>query len=138
MSGSFNKGIDEVRLPRQPVRVGGIGVGRFGENHVRAYAESPFSELVAVCDIFEDKAIQAAEEWGVPKRHAFTSVEKMLELDEIDTEPLVGVPNEIAAPGKGAFTLYVTESDGRFEVVGCSLLAKVNRPVPVIETMTSM
>ena len=67
------------------IKVGIVGTGGISRAHRSAYEKAGGFELVAVCDIFEDKAIQAAEEWGVPKQHAFTSVEKMLELDEIDT-----------------------------------------------------
>ena len=42
-------------------------------------------EIVAVCDIIKSKANEAAEQWGVPKKHVFSSYNKMLEMDEIDT-----------------------------------------------------
>ena len=45
---------------------------------------------------------------------------------EMAMEPLVGEP-----------MVYVAVNEGRFAEVGCSLLARVNIPLPVIEIMTS-
>ena len=47
------------------VGLGVIGLGVFGQNHVRVYAEHPFGELVAVCDIKEDLMRTTAERYGV-------------------------------------------------------------------------
>jgi UDP-N-acetylglucosamine 3-dehydrogenase len=67
MSGSSTHGIAMGRMPRDPVRVGVIGVGRFGENHVRAYAESPYSELVAIADVDAGRTHDVATKYGVER-----------------------------------------------------------------------
>lgn len=67
------------------IRVGIVGTGGISRAHQRAYEKAGGFEIVAVCDIVRGKALQAAEEWGVPKKHVFTSYNKMLEMDEIDT-----------------------------------------------------
>ena len=67
------------------IRVGIVGTGGISRSHQKTYMSVGGFEIVAVCDIFEEKALKAAEEWKVPKKHVFTSHEKMLEMDEIDT-----------------------------------------------------
>ena len=67
------------------IRVGIVGTGGISRAHRNAYAKAGGFEIVAVCDIIGAKARQAAEEWDVPKKNVFTSVHKMLEMDEIDT-----------------------------------------------------
>ena len=67
------------------IRVGIVGTGGISRAHHRAYTNVGGFEIVAVCDIYREKALQAAENWGVPKKHVFTSYNKMLEMEEIDT-----------------------------------------------------
>ena len=66
------------------VRVGIIGTGGISRAHQSTYEKVGGFEIVAVCDIIKSKANQAAEEWGVPKKNAFSSYNKMLEMDELD------------------------------------------------------
>ena len=63
------------------VRVGIIGTGGISRAHQSTYEKVGGFEIVAVCDIIKSKANQAAEEWGVPKKNAFSSYNKMLEMD---------------------------------------------------------
>ena len=67
------------------IRVGIVGTGGISRAHQRAYAKAGGFEIVAVCDMIKSKARQAAEEWGVPKKNVFSSYNKMLEMDDIDT-----------------------------------------------------
>ena len=67
------------------IRVGIVGTGGISRAHHRAYTAVGGFEIVAVCDIIGEKAQEAAEKWGVPKKYVFTSYNKMLEMDEIDT-----------------------------------------------------
>ncbi len=55
---------------RERLRVGVIGVGRFGENHVRAYAESSLSSLLAVADVDASRARSIAARYGVPRHYS--------------------------------------------------------------------
>ena len=66
------------------VRVGIIGTGGISRAHRSTYEKVGGFEIIAVCDIIKSKANQAAEEWGVPKENAFSSYNKMLEMDELD------------------------------------------------------
>ena len=81
MSGASNEGMNKRSMPRQPVRVGVIGVGRFGENHVRAYAESPFSELVAVADIDQQRAHAVAGKYNVER--CFADFHELIECADV-------------------------------------------------------
>lgn len=67
------------------IKVGVIGTGGISRAHRKAYMKAGGFEIIAVCDIFEEKAVAAAKEWGIPKKNVFTDYNKMLEMDEIDT-----------------------------------------------------
>ena len=67
------------------IRVGIVGTGGISRAHHRTYTAIGGFEIVAVCDIIKSKANDAADRWGVPRKHVFTSYNKMLEMDEIDT-----------------------------------------------------
>lgn len=67
------------------VKVGLVGTGGIGNQHAKTYEPIEGIEIVAVCDIVKKKALQFAEKWGVPKKNVFTSYNKMLEMDEINT-----------------------------------------------------
>ena len=62
-----------------------IGTGGISRAHQQAYQKAGGFEIVAVCDIFEEKAKKAAEEWGVPAENAFTNIEQMLNSVDLDT-----------------------------------------------------
>jgi predicted dehydrogenase len=64
------------------IRAGIIGTGLISKNHIDGYQRLPDAEVVACCDIDADRVEQAGEQYGIP--HRFTSVEKMLKLDELD------------------------------------------------------
>ena len=67
------------------IRVGIIGTGGISRAHQQAYQKAGGFEIVAVCDIFEEKAKKAAEEWEVPAENAFTDIEQMLNSVDLDT-----------------------------------------------------
>ena len=67
------------------IRVGIVGTGGISRAHHRTYTAIGGFEIVAVCDIIKSKANEAADKWGVPRKHVFTNYNKMLEMDEIDT-----------------------------------------------------
>jgi len=68
----------------KPVKVGVVGTGGIANQHAKTYEPIEDIEIVAVCDIFKEKALQYAEKWGVPKKNVFTSYNKMVEMDELD------------------------------------------------------
>ena len=67
------------------IKVALVGTGGIGNHHAKTYEPIDGVEIVAVCDIIRRKAKQFAERWGIPKKNVFTSYNKMLEMDGIDT-----------------------------------------------------
>lgn len=59
-----------------------IGCGRISSNHLDAIKNAPHAELVAVCDIVEEKAKKTALENGLKKW--YTDAEEMLKNEKID------------------------------------------------------
>ncbi len=64
------------------LKIGLIGTGGIAQVHMRALAKTEQIEVVAVCDIVEEKAQRTAKEFGVP--HVFTDYHDILEMDEIE------------------------------------------------------
>lgn len=61
----------------KPVRVAVVGAGHLGKEHARIYAQSPLSELVAVCDENPETAKRVAEAWNVPATTDFRTLENI-------------------------------------------------------------
>ena len=59
-----------------------IGCGRIAPSHLEGIKNAPHAELVAVCDVIEEKAMQAAKDYGLSKW--YTDVEEMLQSEDID------------------------------------------------------
>ena len=57
------------------LRVAIVGMGGIGNNHGRCYTENPGAEVVAVCDIIQERSDKAAEAFGC---QGFYSVESLL------------------------------------------------------------
>ena len=87
-------------LVRRPVQVGVIGVGNFGENHVRAYSESPLSELVAVADVDGARAATIAERYGV--RRSYTDYSDLLREPDLEAVSIATPAEHHAAPAIAA------------------------------------
>ena len=67
------------------VRIGIIGCGGIANGkHMPALKKLPQVEMVAFCDIIEEKAIKAAKEYGVPGAKVFTDYKQLLEEKDID------------------------------------------------------
>ena len=66
----------------KPLKIGLIGTGGIAQVHMRALAKTDEIELVAVCDIVEEKAQKASDEFGVP--NVFVDYHDLLEMDEIE------------------------------------------------------
>ena len=58
------------------LRIGIVGMGGIGNRHAKVYRDLDEAEVVAVCDIIEERADRAAEEYGA---QAFCSVQEMLD-----------------------------------------------------------
>ncbi|MGK5680217.1 Gfo/Idh/MocA family protein [Actinoplanes sp. URMC 104] len=64
-----------------PVRVALVGCGPRAEGHARALRLSSDCELVACCDVVEDRAAAFAAEWGL--RHYYSDLPTMLKDQEL-------------------------------------------------------
>ena len=66
----------------EKVRFGIIGCGIIAPFHADAIVNNERGELVAVCDIEEEKARKFQQKYGVP--HYYTDYREMLERKDID------------------------------------------------------
>ena len=65
------------------IRVGVIGAGGMGTNiHVPSLAEIEECEIVAICDLYEEKAKALANQYGIKKTYALHH--EMLQKEELD------------------------------------------------------
>jgi len=79
----------------EKLRVGVIGCGSIARHrHLPEYAANPHVDIVAVCDIVEERAIEMAEKYGAK---AYTDYEKLFNAQETDVIS-VCLPNYLHAP----------------------------------------
>lgn len=64
------------------LRVGLVGVGNIAAAHIEAYGQVPQAEIVAACDIDEERLHVACDMNGIEKR--YTSLEEMVSNEELD------------------------------------------------------
>ncbi len=79
----------------QQVKVGIAGLGFAGVEHLKGYQEYSRSEVLAVCDLNQERAKQVAEEYEIP--FVYTDHREMLANDDVNTIS-VGLPNFLHAP----------------------------------------
>lgn len=77
------------------IRIGLIGTGQIGREHLKYYAAIPDAEVVAVCNRSEPSARQAAQEFGV--EHVYTDFRELLKRDDINAVN-VALHNNLHAP----------------------------------------
>lgn len=70
-------------MAEDTARMAVIGVGLFGENHARAYAEYHRSRLVCVCDVREDRAREVASRFGCDYTTDYREVAQSSEIDAV-------------------------------------------------------
>ncbi|NLZ89784.1 MAG: Gfo/Idh/MocA family oxidoreductase [Clostridiales bacterium] len=66
----------------QNIRIGIIGTGIIAHAHLDAYQRIPGVQVVAACDILEDKLAAFCDKYDIPHRYA--DFRKMLERDDLD------------------------------------------------------
>jgi len=64
------------------VRVGVIGCGGNGRRFMQCYRECPDSELVAICDLSEERLNDTGDALAIAKR--YTRIEELLEKEDLD------------------------------------------------------
>lgn len=79
----------------EKLRVGVAGAGFAGRAHIEGYKNVEDADLIAVCDVSEERAKEMAEKHGIP--NVFTDYEEMLKLDELDAIS-VCLPNAMHRP----------------------------------------
>ena len=76
------------------VKLAVIGVGTMGSSHARDIAASPFTHLVAVCDLISNRAENISQTYGCVY---FTDYQEMLETIELDGV-IIATPHEAHTP----------------------------------------
>ena len=77
------------------LKVGIIGCGMIGKNHIRGYSEIAEAEVIAVADLDEAEANKVAEQNDIPQ--VFTDYHDLLKIDEIQIVD-VCLPNVLHSP----------------------------------------
>ncbi|WP_340373607.1 Gfo/Idh/MocA family oxidoreductase [Peribacillus sp. FSL E2-0218] len=65
----------------EKVKIGCVGVGGVASLHLKNIANSNKADLVAVCDIDEERAVRVGKQYGT---RYYTDAEKMIDSEEID------------------------------------------------------
>jgi len=78
----------------KPVKIGVIGLGWPGNEHLKGYAAVPNATVVALCDLKADLLAQKAAEFGV--KRTFVNYRQMLRQADIDAID-VCLPNDLHA-----------------------------------------
>lgn len=63
-----------------------IGAGTWGQAHAEVYSTYPYSKLVAICDLNEERACSTAQKYNVD---SYTNYKEMLARDDIDAVGIV-------------------------------------------------
>ena len=82
------------------VKVGVIGAGLWGVNHIQAYRGLPHVEVVAVADPMPGRAEEVARNHNIP--HWFEDCEELYDLTEIDAVSIVTPESEHLNPVEAA------------------------------------
>jgi predicted dehydrogenase len=64
------------------IKIGLVGAGLIGKDHLENYSKIEGAEVVAICDINEEEARRVAQKYGVP--HVYTDYDEMLGRSDID------------------------------------------------------
>jgi len=82
-------------MTQEKIRAGMVGLGLVSTPHLKGYQSHLRAEMVAVCDLDEERAKGFAGEHGIPQ--VFTSYEEMLEKADIDVAD-IATPTFLHAP----------------------------------------
>lgn len=87
----------EVKYKGKKLRVAIIGCGGIAQAHMEAYRNIPEVEVVAGCDILQDRLDVMENKWGIPKKNLFKKWNDMFKKVKIDAVD-VCTPNGVHAP----------------------------------------
>ncbi|MFF1831773.1 Gfo/Idh/MocA family protein [Paenarthrobacter sp. NPDC058040] len=85
----------QQQVPTTTLKVGVVGIGWAGQQHLKAYSNIDGVEIVAVAGMEPELLAQLKEEYSIP--HAFARWEDMIELEGLDAVS-VAVPTFLHAP----------------------------------------
>ncbi len=68
----------------QTLRIGMIGLGFISAMHLKGYSKCPDVEVVAFCDIIEERAQAAAAQYGAAGAKVYTDYKKMIAESKLD------------------------------------------------------
>ncbi|HEY0072749.1 MAG TPA: Gfo/Idh/MocA family oxidoreductase [Abditibacteriaceae bacterium] len=83
------------KKPSEQVKVGIIGAG-IGQSHIRGYKQSPQAQIVALCDMNEERARQVAHEQNIEPQ-IYGDYREMIDKAGLDAVS-IGLPNYLHAP----------------------------------------
>ncbi len=73
--------------PVNRVKMGVIGLGRFGSQHARVLAQLPQVDLIGICSRSEDRALEVAGTCGSPA--CYTDPAELLQVSDLDAVDIV-------------------------------------------------
>lgn len=82
-------------IDMEKIRIGVIGNGIIGESHLQEYAKIPECQVVAICDINEQRLNEIGDKYGIERR--FTNIGRLLDCDDIEAVD-VCLHNNLHAP----------------------------------------
>lgn len=100
---------DRSRSPQNgPLRVGVIGLGWAGQQHVKGYASIDGVEVIALAGMEDELREQLSSEYAVP--HSFSSWEELIALEDLHAVSIavptfLHAPIAVAALGRGLHVL---------------------------------
>ncbi|WP_336784741.1 Gfo/Idh/MocA family protein [Paenibacillus sp. MMO-177] len=65
----------------ETVKIGIIGVGQIGKQHIEKYRQVADAQIIAVCDVNEAEARRVAEQYGIP--HVYSDYRELIEREDI-------------------------------------------------------
>ena len=74
------------------LRVGLVGIGGMGSNHLRCQLGNPRVEVVAICDILPEKMQAAKERFNIPNIPCYTDFKDMIDTEQLDAVD-ISTPN---------------------------------------------
>ncbi len=78
------------------IKLGVIGAGGICQTHMRALQDVEGIEVVAICDLIEERAVNTAKKYGIP--HVFVDYHNILEMDEIEAVSVLTYNQQHCAP----------------------------------------
>jgi len=77
------------------VKVGIVGLGLVSDSHIKGYQSHPDAQVIAVCDLDEQRAKQVCQKYGIAKH--YTAFDAMLKDPDINTIDIT-TPTHLHAP----------------------------------------